>query len=535
MASIIDVGVLHKDRTYVIKGGLIMLLLGAVGLLLALVCQKSASIASQGSGTKMRSALFAHINTLSFADLDKIGTPSLINRMTNDINQIQLAVAMLIRLVIRSPFLIIGALIMSVTINVKISLIFFAAAVIIALILYLIMSKSIPFFRQIQKMLDKLTLLSRESLAGTRVIRAFGKQSHHIDNFKKANNDLAKTAIQVSRFSALLNPLTYVTANLGIICIVWFGAGFVNSGSIQTGEIIALVSYMMQILLSMMVLANLVVIFTKASASAARINEVFDCKPSVAEPVNKTISIKKSSPKIEFKNVYFSYGDCKDVLKNINLNINAGEIVGIIGTTGSGKTSLINLIPRFYDVTSGKVLIDGVNVKDYTFATLRGNIGIVPQNPVLITGTVKENVVFGKKNISDGEVNRALEISQSLDFVETLPYKADTLLVRGGKNLSGGQKQRITIARAIAGSPQILIFDDSTSALDFTTDAKLRKALAEDAKNTTVIVVSQRVASVRSANKIAVLDDGEIVGLDTHKNLYEQCKQYKEICDSQNF
>lgn len=535
MAKIIDEGVANSDAGYVIKGGLIMLLLGAVGLCFALVCQKSAAIASQGSGTKMRSALFKHINTLSFSDLDKIGTPSLITIMTNDINQLQLAVAMLIRLVIRAPFLVVGALIMAMTINVKISVIFFIASVIIAAVLYIIMSKSIPFFKTIQKKLDRLSLISRENLSGNRVIRAFSKQQYDIDRFNKADGELAKTAVRAGRLSALLSPLTYVAANLAIIAIVWFGAGFVNNGSMLPGEIIALVSYMTQILLAMVVVANLVVIFTKASASAARVNRVFACEPSVKEKNKKNIIVpRRGQAKIEFKNVTFSYGEDKAILKNIDLTVKKGETLGVIGGTGSGKSSLINLIPRFYDADEGEVLVDGINVKEYPFRQLRKKLGIVPQNTVIFTGTIRENLRFGKEDATEEEMITALDIAQALDFVEKLPLKLNTEISRGGKNLSGGQKQRLTIARALVSQPKILILDDSSSALDFATDAALRKAIKEQTENITVIIVSQRVASVRGADKIAVLDNGSIAGMGCHDYLYENCSEYREICRSQN-
>lgn len=379
MASIIDVGVLQGDRDYVIKGGLIMLLLGALGLGFALVCQKSAAITSQGSGTKLRNALYKHINTLSYHDLDTIGTASLITRMTNDINQLQLAVAMIIRLVIRAPFLVIGALIMAMTIDLRISIIFFISAVIIGFILYLIMSKSIPFFKTMQKGLDKLSLISRENLSGNRVIRAFSKQKYDINRFDNCADDVAKTAVRVGRLSAMLNPLTYVVANLAIVAIVWFGGVFVNVGELLPGQIIALVNYMTQILLAMIVVSNLVVIFTKASASATRINEVFDTKPTVLETSASNITPIKGSAKIEFKDVCFSYGDDKNALQGISLTINKGETIGIIGGTGCGKSTLINLIPRFYDVTKGEILVDGINVQMYPFKQLRRKIGLVPK------------------------------------------------------------------------------------------------------------------------------------------------------------
>lgn len=532
-ASIIDVGVKNGDTAYVWKMGGLMVLLGALGLCFALVCQKSASIASQGFGTQVRNAMFKHINTLSHNELDKLGTPSLITRMTNDINQLQLAVAMLIRLVIRAPFLVIGALIMAMTIDLKLSLIFFSASILIALVLYIIMSKSVPFFKKMQKKLDSVSLISRENLSGNRVIRAFGKQEEDEKRFAKSNEELAKTAVTIGRISALLNPLTYIIVQVAIIAIVWFGSVMVDNGVLMSGQIIALVNYMTQILLAMIVVANLVVLFTKASASASRVNEVFETQPSVTEKTEEDIEINKNASVIEFKNVSFGYADNGYALKNISFNIERGTTVGIIGGTGSGKSTLVNLIPRFYDASEGEVLIDGVNVKEFSFRQLRENMGIVPQTATLFSGTIKDNMKWGKKDASDEEIERALKISQSYEFVSKLPEKTNRLITAGGKNLSGGQRQRLTIARALVAQPSILILDDSASALDFATDAALRKALSEETDNMTVIMVSQRVGTVRYADKVLVLDNGELVGTGTHNELIKNCNIYREICLSQ--
>lgn len=532
MADIIDIGVQNGDSGYVLRMGGVMILLGAVGLCSALVCQKSASIASQGSGTKLRNELFHHINTLSFAEIDKIGTPSLITRMTNDINQLQFAVAMLIRLVIRAPFLVVGAMIMATTINLKLSVIFFVASPLIALVLYFIMSKSVPFFKLIQKRLDRLSLISREGLSGARVIRAFHKEEKEEKRFNDANDDLAQTSQSVGMLSALLNPLTYAITNLAIVAIVWFGGGLVNSGEIQTGEIIALVSYMTQILLAMVVVANLVVVFTKASASASRVNEVFDLKPSITSDQKDDILLGNSKGYIEFDNVSFGYGG-GDVLKNISFTVDKGETVGIIGTTGSGKSSLVNLIPRYYDVTGGRVLIGGENVKKYSLAQLRNMCSVVMQKAVLFSGTIESNLRWGKKDATEDEMNRALETAQAKEFVEKLPNKLDTVVTQGGKNFSGGQKQRLTIARAIIANSPILILDDSASALDFATDYALRKAIRKNTDGATVFIVSQRVATVKDADKILVLKDGELVGAGSHEQLFDICEEYREICLSQ--
>lgn len=532
MASIIDVGVMNKDTGYIFRMGGLMVLLGAVGLGSALVCQKIASVVSQGFGTKLRSALFGHINTLSFRELDRIGTPSLITRMTNDINQLQAAVAMLIRLVIRAPFLVIGAMVMSFTVNAKLALIFVAAAPVIAVVLYLVMSRSVPFFKQIQKKLDRISLISRENLSGNRVIRAFGKQKQDEERFHEAADDLAKTAVRVGRLSALLNPATYVVTNLAIAAVVWFGAGLVNTGEMMPGEIIALVNYMTQILLAMIVVANLVVLFTKASASGARINEVFETTPSVVQQTQKAPVLKKGAPKIAFEQVSFGYGG-EAVLCDISLTVEKGETLGVIGITGSGKSSLVNLIPRFYDPTKGRVLVDGVDVRDYPFELLRRQIGFVPQNAVLFSGTIDDNMRWGKQDATREEIDRALRIAQAYPFVEQLPYQGDTLVTQGGKNLSGGQKQRLTIARALVQSPEILILDDSASALDFATDAALRRAIKEETGKMTVVIVSQRVATVRGADRIAVLDEGRLAGLASHDELIRTCPPYREICLSQ--
>lgn len=532
MADIIDVGIANGDSGYVLRMGGVMVLLGAVGLCSALVCQKSASIASQGSGTKLRNELFRHINTLSFAEIDKIGTPSLITRMTNDINQLQYAVAMLIRLVIRAPFLVIGAMIMATTINLKLSIIFFVASPLIALVLYLIMSKSVPLFKLIQTRLDRLSLIAREGLSGARVIRAFHKEDKEEKRFDDANNDLAGTAQRVGVLSAMLSPLTYAITNLAIVAIVWFGGGLVDVGEMQTGEIIALVSYMTQILLAMVVVANLVVTFTKASASAARVNEVFELEPTIKSGSDSELELDCTKDFIRFDNASFGYGG-GDVLKNISFAVQKGETVGVIGTTGSGKSSLVNLIPRYYDVTGGQVLIGGENVKKYPLSQLRRLCAVVMQKAVLFSGTIESNLRWGKKDATQEEMDRALEIAQAKEFVDKLPNKTDTPVTQGGKNFSGGQKQRLTIARAIIADSPILILDDSASALDFATDYALRKAIRKNTDGTTVFIVSQRVATVRDADRILVLKDGELVGNGVHDRLFEQCAEYREICLSQ--
>lgn len=532
-ADIIDTGVKNNDVGYVLSRGGLMVLMGALGLCFALVCQKSASIASQGVGTKLRNAMFRHINTLSFEEIDRIGTPSLITRMTNDINQLQLAVAMLIRLVIRAPFLVIGAMVMAFMIDVRMALIFVAAAPLIALVLYIVMTRSVPYFRAMQKKLDRVSLISRENLSGSRVIRAFDKQEYEQKRFGDANMELASTAVRVGRISALLNPITYTIAQAAIIAIVWVGSCYVDQGSLQTGQIIALVNYMTQILLAMIVVSNLVVIFTKAAASASRVNEVFDMTPSVVDNSSGDITSDKDAPAVVFDNVSFAYGSGGYALRNISFTAGRGMTVGIIGGTGSGKSTLVNLIPRFYDASEGNVRVYGTDVKDYPFRQLRSMMGIVPQKASLFSGTIEDNLRWAKKDASDEEIERALRISQSAEFVDKLPEKTKKTVTAGGKNLSGGQRQRLTIARALVGEPEILILDDSASALDFATDAALRKALREETKGMTVFMVSQRVGTVRYADKILVIDNGELAGEGTHSELVKSCPVYREICLSQ--
>ena len=536
MAKIIDVGVKNGDSGYVIKMGGLLVLLAALGLSFALVCQYWASKASQGFGTKVRSALFAHINSLSHAELDKLGTPSLITRMTNDINQVQQSVAMSIRLLTRAPFIVAGALVMAMTINLKMSVIFFISALLIAVTLYFVMSKSIPIFTAMQKKLDKIGLISRENLSGNRVIRAFSKQKTEKERIDNATEDLAKTSIRVSRLSALLSPVTYAVTDLAIVAVVWFGAMNVNNGSgMLSGDIIALVNYLTQILLAMIVVANLVILLTKASASAKRIDDVFKTQPSVVEKNHDNIKIfsDNDTPKIKFSDVSFTYGDGADELSNISFEIKRGQTVGIIGGTGSGKSTLIGLIPRFYDVKSGCVSVDGVNVKEYPFLQLRGQMGIVPQQSVLFSGTIRDNMKWGNKNATDEEIIKALKIAQAYEFVSKLPKGLDSYVEQGGKNFSGGQKQRLCIARGIATNPKILILDDSFSALDFATDAALRKALKENTENMTVIIVTQRCSTIRNADLILVMDDGELAGQGTHEELFDSCETYRDICLSQ--
>ena len=536
MAKIIDIGVKSYDTSYIIKMGILIIILGIVGLGSALVCQYFAAKASQGFGTKLRNELFHHINSLSHSEIDNIGTPSLITRIINDVNQLQVAVAMAIRLGVRAPFIILGSAIMAMFINLKLSLIFFLSIPLIVLTLYLVMGKAVPLYRVIQKKLDKISLITREILSSVRVVRAFSKQEVEKNRFNIATLDHSNTAIKVGKLSALLNPLTFMIMNFSIAFIVWFGGIGVNNGNFTQGEIIAFVNYMTQILLTLIVVANLVIIFTKASASATRVNEVLDTKSSIKEASSSTKvqATNNSSKIIEFKNVSFSYNNSKQYsLENISLSINKGETIGIIGGTGAGKSTLVNLMPRFYESTEGEIFINGENIKNYSIKDLRNLFGIVPQKAVLFTGSLRENMKWANKNASDEEILMALDIAQCSDFVSNLKDGLDTAVLQGGKNFSGGQKQRLTIARALVGSPKIIILDDSSSALDFATDLKLRQALNTHAKEITTIIVSQRASSIKNSDKIVVLDDGKLAGIGTHEELLENSEVYKEICLSQ--
>lgn len=539
MAQIIDVGIANGDRGYVLRMGGVMVLLGLVGLGCALICQYCAARASQGFGTVLRSEMFRHINTLSHGEIDQIGTPSLITRITNDVNQLQLAVAMLIRLVVRAPFLVIGATVMALLLDWKLACIFFVAAPLMALVLYLVMSRSIPFYRIIQKKLDRISLITRENLSGVRVIRAFSRQEKEKERFAQASEDQMSTSIAVGRISALLNPLTSAIINLAIAAVIWFGGFRVDAGGMTQGEVIAFVNYLNQILLAMIVVANLVVIFTKAAASATRVDEVLELHPSIVNRVSRPAQKVEGSPEIAFDAVSFAYPDAGAYsLSDISFTVARGQTLGIIGGTGCGKSTLVNLIPRFYEVSEGSIKVDGVDVRDYPMEQLRGKVGIVPQRAVLFSGTLRQNMQWRKQDATDEEIWQALETAQAASFVRKMPDGLDSVILQGGKNLSGGQKQRLTIARALVGEPEILILDDSASALDFATDAALRQAIAKFSagrgNRMTTIIVSQRANTVRYADRIVVLDDGKAAGIGTHEQLLESCQTYREIYWSQN-
>lgn len=533
MAAIVDNGIKgNMGKGYVYKMGGVLILLGVLGLCFALICQYLASKASQSVGTVMRNDMFRHINSLSHAELDRLGTPSLITRLTNDINQVQQAVAMFIRLVVRAPFIVIGSAIMAMSIDLKLSVIFVIIIPLVVLVLYLIMSRSIKYYKVIQKKLDRISLVTREGLSGVRVIRAFSRQDTEQKRFDEANDDYLDISLRVGRLSALLNPLTYVILNLAIAAIVWYGGVGVDTGRLTQGEVIAFVNYMTQISLALVVVANLVVLFTKAAASSARINEVLEIEPSIKNGTEKDGAGSENA--VEFSHVYFSYNNSGEyALEDIDLTAKKGETIGVIGGTGSGKSTLASLIPRFYDISKGELKINGTDASDYDTTALRQKVGVVPQKAVLFSGTIAENMRWGKRDATDEEIWKALETAQAKEFVEKMPDGLDTHIAQGGKNLSGGQKQRLTIARALVSQPDILILDDSASALDFATDAALRKAIAQNTTGMTTFIISQRANSIMQADKIIVLDDGRQAGLGTHRELLESCGVYREICYSQ--
>lgn len=534
MAQIIDVGIANKDSDYIWKMGGVLVLLGVCGLGFALICQYVASVASQGFGTELRRELYHHINTLSHKEVDEFGTPSLITRLTSDINQLQVAVAMLIRLVVRAPFLVIGSTIMAFMIDAKLALIFVLVIPLVAIVMWLVTTRTIPFFKSIQKKLDKTSLITRENLVGARAVRAFSKQEYEQERFKDNAEDIEKAAVRAGKISALLSPVNAIILNLAIVAIIWFGGLSVNVGDLTQGQVIALVNYMNQILLALVVVANLVVIFTKSAACAARVNEVLDTKPSIEGKETTKGNVDPSALAVRFDKVSFSYHDNSEyALEDISFTAGKGQTIGIIGGTGSGKSTLVNLIPRFYDTSKGVVSVCGTDVRNYNLGDLRKKIAVVPQKAVLFSGTIRENMKWGGDNITDEQIWRALKISQAYEFVEKLENGLDYKILQGGKNLSGGQKQRLTIARAIAADPEILILDDSASALDFATDAKLRTAIKENCTNMTVFLISQRANTVKNADRIIVLDDGKMVGTGTHKELLQTCTDYCQICLTQ--
>lgn len=527
VADIIDYGILHQDQQYILQRGLLLLALALLGYACALVCQYFASKTSQGFGTYLRNDMFKAIHAYDYENIDEIGIPSLMTRITNDTNQLQLAVAMTIRLASRSPFLILGSLVMAFRISVPIALIFICAAPILALAIYGVMSKSLPLYLKIQKQLDHVSLICRENLAGIRVIRAFSKQKQEKERFQQATQKQKDMQIQVGKLSALLNPSTSVIVNCAILVILYAGGLQVNAGYLTQGEVIALINYMNQILLSMFAFANVIVIYNKATACYKRVQEVLAIQPAIQD--GKCLIDNQEGPMVTFDHVSFSYQG-SHALHDLSFSIHQGETIGIIGGTGSGKSTLIHLIPRFYEATQGQIYIKNRPIQDYSLFSLRQMIGLVPQQATLFTGTIKENICLAKENASDDEVKQALHLAQA-SFVDEWKDGIYSHITQGGHNLSGGQKQRLTIARALVRNPELLILDDSASALDFATDAALRKAIATLPQTT--IIVSQRVSAIMHADKILVLSHGELVGMGKHDELMKTCEIYQQIVTSQ--
>ncbi|MGL5042694.1 MAG: ABC transporter ATP-binding protein [Culicoidibacterales bacterium] len=536
MIKIIDVGIGGKDKSYLLSMGAIMLLLGSLGLVCSLICQYYASRASQGYGTIVRNKLFSHIHKLSHQQINEIGASSLETRLTNDINQLQLAVAMLIRLVVRAPFLVLGAMVMSMFINWQLALIFVAIIPLIAAVIYLIMRQTIPKYKLIQAKIDQIGKRAHQQLTGARVIRSSTRLSDEKRAFKADADQITERAINVGYINALLNPLTTIIINIGIITIIWFGGIKVAAGVMTQGEVIAFISYMTQILLALIIVASLIILFTKAYASAKRIAEILELQPQILEKKApaQTILRRRDCPQIQCINVCFSYSDdATPLLSNLNFSINSGQKIGIIGGTGAGKSTLIRLLPRLQDVSLGSILFYGVDVRGYQFDVLRKNIMIVPQKAIVFSGTVAHNLRVGNLLATDEQMWHALKIAQADEFVRADSLGLEKIILEDGANLSGGQKQRLTIARSLMSQPEILIFDDSTSALDYVTDAKLRQNLAKHCASMTIIAVSQRIAAIAHSDLIIVLEHGKIVGQGTHQQLLVNCAAYQEIARSQ--
>ena len=534
VSSVIDKGIANGDKGYIMQMCFMLILLAIIGLVCAITAQYFSAKAAVGAATGMRHSLFAHIQTFSFTEMDTLGTSTLVTRMTSDINQVQNGINMVLRLFLRSPFIVFGAMIMAFTIDVKAALVFVAAIPVLALIVFGIMLATRPMYKNVQSGLDKILGITRENLTGVRVIRAFNKEQDEVKRFKNDNESLNRLQKYVGKISGLMNPLTYVVVNVSIIALIWIGGVRVNAGVLTQGQVVALYNYMSQILVELIKLANLIITITKALACAGRIESVFDVTSGMADGSVKEAVAKEEQPGVEFKNVSLTYsGSGASSVEGINFKAMKGQTIGVIGGTGSGKSSLVNLIPRLYDATQGEVLVDGVNVKDYDIEALRNKVGIVMQKAVLFKGTIRENMWMGKKGATDEQIDEALEISQSKEFVDSKQGRLDYVIEQGGKNLSGGQRQRLTIARAIVRKPDVLILDDSASALDFATDAALRKAIRGMNNSPTVFIVSQRAASLMYADLIIVLDDGQVAGMGTHDELLANCEVYKEIYESQ--
>lgn len=535
MAAIIDTGIANNDRGYIFRMGGVLVALGLIGLACSATAQYFSARAAVGFATKLRHALFSHIQSLSYTELDTLGTNTLITRMTSDVNQLQSGVNLTLRLLLRSPFIVFGAMIMAFTVDVKAALIFVVAIPLLSIVVFGIMIVSLPLYKKVQAALDKVLGRTRENLAGARVIRAFCKEDQEIEAFSEENEALLDIQVFVGKISAAMNPLTYIIVNVALVVLLWTGAIRVDSGIITQGAVVALVNYMSQILVELIKLANLIIQITKALACAKRIESIFEVENSQQiEALTQQVNTKNTEDVIRFDHVRLTYqGGGDESLTDIDFTVKRGQTIGIIGGTGSGKTSVVNLIPRLYDATRGTVLVDGQDVKTYDPDTLRSKVGIVPQKAVLFKGTIRENLLWGNENATEEQLEKALEISQAKEFVDTKEGRLDFMIAQGGKNLSGGQKQRMTIARAVVREPEILILDDSASALDFATDAKLRHAIREMGNDMTVIIVSQRSSSIQYADQIIVLDDGKMVGIGTHESLLADNEVYQEIYYSQ--
>lgn len=547
IAQMIDKGIGAHDVNAVVHYGMVLAAMAVIGISFTLVCQKMAALTSQGMGTDIRGALYKHINKLSYAELDRFGTPSLITRITNDVNQVQLAVALGVRMLIRWPFLAVGSMCAALAIDLKLGIIFLICTPAIGLVFWFVMARCIPYYKQLQAKLDRIALICREGLSGARVVRAFVREDHERERFAQAADDQANTAIAVGKLSSILNPVTFLVMNLGVCAILWVGGIQVNVGELTQGQVMAFVNYMTQTLTSIVYVANLVVVFTKASASASRINEVLNCVPSITDEGNQPVALPKPGnaapvPALSFDHASFSFGaGAANAVNDVTLELPLGKTLGIIGGTGSGKSTLVSLIPRLYDTGAGSVSVMGADVRAWPLDQLRHVVATVPQRASLVSGTIRSNLTWRDEAATDEELWAALDMAQASEFVRNKPQRLDAPVEAGGKNFSGGQRQRLTIARALVGSPQVLIMDDSASALDFKTDAALRHAIrvrsvrgaAEGGLPLTTVIVSQRVSTVRDADMICVLDHGSVAGLGAHDELYASCQLYREICQSQ--
>lgn len=550
IAQMIDKGIGAHDVNAVIHYGMVLGAMAVIGISFTLVCQKMAALTSQGMGTDIRGALYQHINKLSYAELDRFGTPSLITRITNDVNQVQLAVALGVRMLIRWPFLAVGSMVAALAIDLKLGMIFLICTPAIGLVFWFVMARCIPYYKQLQAKLDRIALICREGLSGARVIRAFVREDHERERFAQAADDQAHTAIAVGKLSSVLNPVTFLVMNLGVCAILWVGGIQVNVGELTQGQVMAFVNYMTQTLTSIVYVANLVVVFTKASASASRINEVLNCVPSITDEDNEPVALPQAPATdvdapvsaLSLSHTSFSFGaGAANAVNDVTLELPLGKTLGIIGGTGSGKSTLVSLIPRLYDASTGSVSVMGADVRTWPLDQLRHVVATVPQRASLVSGTIRSNLTWRDESATDEELWAALDMAQASEFVRNKPQGLDAPVEAGGKNFSGGQRQRLTIARALVGSPQVLIMDDSASALDFKTDAALRHAIRERSVRgavegglpLTTVIVSQRVSTVRDADMICVLDHGSVAGLGTHDELYATCQLYREICQSQ--